>query len=40
MDAEQKSKDWFGMGYPYFVCFYDNHVACSSDYGVLLFEIK
>lgn len=27
------------MGYPYFICYYDNYVTCSSDYGVLLFRI-
>ena len=37
MTGELKSKDWFGMGYPYFICYYDKYIACSSDYGVLLF---
>ena len=32
-------KHMFGMGYPYFICGYDEHVACSTDYGILLFKI-
>jgi hypothetical protein len=39
MDQEQKKKDWFGMGYPYFISYYDDYIACSSDYGVLLFRL-
>ena len=37
MNNEQKNKDYFGMGYPYFIQIYDRYVACTSDYGVLLF---
>lgn len=36
---EIKNKDLFGMGYPYLVTLYGNHVACSTDYGVCLLEI-
>ena len=37
---EVSNKDLFGMGYPYYVCLYgEKLVACSSDYGVLLFEV-
>jgi len=32
-------KHFFGMGYPYFICGYDSHVAVTSDYGILLFSI-
>ena len=27
-------KHLFGMGYPYFICGYANHIAVSSDYGI------
>lgn len=37
---EIRDKDLFGMGYPYYVCMYGNKVACSTDYGVCLLEIK
>ena len=37
MPADVKSKDWFGMGYPYFINYYDHNIACTSDYGILLF---
>ncbi len=29
-----KQKDLFGLGYPYFVSFYADHLAFSSDYGI------
>jgi hypothetical protein len=29
-----KTKDLFGLGYPYFVCSYANHLAFSTDYGI------
>jgi len=28
------------MGYPYFIKIYDQKVACTSDYGVLFFQIE
>ena len=34
------NKHFFGMGYPYFICGYDNHVAVTSDYGILLFSLE
>lgn len=33
------SKHFFGMGYPYFICGYNKHVAVTSDYGILLFSV-
>jgi len=33
-------KDLFGMGYPYFINSYGKYIVCSSDYGVLFFELK
>ena len=32
------NKHLFGMGYPYFICGYDKHVAVSTDYGICLFK--
>ena len=40
LSKDQRKKDWFGMGYPYFICIYDSQICCSSDYGVLLFKIE
>ena len=40
MPKDVASKDLFGMGYPYFVSWYDKYVALTSDYGVLLFQIN
>lgn len=37
--GELKDKDLFGMGYPYYICFYGRYVACSSDYGVCFLEV-
>jgi hypothetical protein len=34
--ADQKA--WFGMGYPYLISAYGNHVAVSTDYGILLLK--
>lgn len=31
-------KHLFGMGYPYFICGYDNHVAVSTDYGICVLK--
>lgn len=39
LPQEIKDKDLFGMGYPYFVTYYDNRVAVSADYGVCLLYI-
>ena len=36
---EIADKDLFGMGYPYFVVYYGNYVAVSTDYGICLLEI-
>jgi hypothetical protein len=38
--AEVAKKDLFGMGYPYFINHYNNHIAITSDYGVILAELK
>ena len=35
-----KNKHFFGMGYPYFICGYGEHVAVTSDYGILLFKVQ
>jgi hypothetical protein len=34
--ANLKQKDLFGLGYPYFICSYDGHVAVSTDFGICL----
>jgi len=31
-----EKKDFFGMGYPYFISIYSTYVACSTDFGVVL----
>ncbi len=31
-----KTKDLFGLGYPYFICTYDGHVAVTTDFGICL----
>ena len=33
---EVAEKDLFGMGYPYFINLYQNYIAVTSDYGVIL----
>jgi len=35
-----RDKHFFGMGYPYFICGYGNHVAVTTDYGILLFSVE
>lgn len=35
-----KQKDLFGLGYPYFICSYGEHVAVSTDFGICLLEYK
>lgn len=35
--AHLSTRNFFSLGYPYFICGYDKLVACSSDYGILLF---
>lgn len=37
---ELKKQDLFGMGYPYIIAGYGDYVSVSSDYGLLLFEVK
>jgi len=39
LPEEIRNKDLFGMGYPYYICMYENKVAISSDYGVAFLEI-
>jgi hypothetical protein len=39
MPKEVQNKDLFGMGYPYFISYYLNYLAVSTDYGVLLLEV-
>lgn len=39
LPLEIRNKDLFGMGYPYYCVYYGKRVVCSSDFGVLLFEI-
>jgi hypothetical protein len=34
LPAKLKKKDLFGLGYPYFVSFYAEHLAFSTDYGI------
>ena len=36
--ASSSQKALFGMGYPYLISTYANHVACSTDYGILLLK--
>ena len=33
-------KHLFGMGYPYFITGYNENVAFSTDYGILLFKVN
>jgi hypothetical protein len=35
-----KTKDLFGLGYPYFICAYDGHVAVTTDFGICLLSFK
>ena len=39
LPLEIRDKDLFGMGYPYYIQFYDTFVAVSTDYGVCLLDI-
>jgi len=36
--AALADKHLFGMGYPYFICGYNNHVAVSTDYGICVLK--
>lgn len=38
--ATLKQKDLFGLGYPYFICSYDGHVAVSTDFGICLLSYE
>lgn len=35
-----KTKNLFGLGYPYLVCAYGNHVAVSTDFGICLLALQ
>lgn len=35
-----KTKSLFGLGYPYLVCAYGNHVAVSTDFGICLLALQ
>ena len=39
-DQTLQGKHFFGMGYPYFICGYGDHVAVTTDYGILLFSVQ
>jgi hypothetical protein len=36
--AMHADKAWFGMGYPYLIASYANHVAVSTDYGICVLK--
>mmetsp|Transcript_11673 Transcript_11673/g.15841 ORF Transcript_11673/g.15841 Transcript_11673/m.15841 type:complete len:87 (+) Transcript_11673:876-1136(+) len=35
-----RNKHFFGMGYPYFITGYADQVAVTTDYGILLFQVR
>lgn len=37
---KDEDKDLFGMGYPYFITSYNNLVAFSTDYGIILLKMS
>ena len=38
LSPELRDKDFFSMGYPYYICLYSEYVTFSTDYGVLLLK--